>query len=89
MQLVGASRPTVYVPFLIEGMLQGVMGAIVAGALIAGAYSAVSMGLQKLSVAYSVAQFPYVPVLAILTAAGAVYGILCSTLAIRAPLKYR
>ncbi len=89
MQLVGASRLTVYVPFLIEGMLQGVIGAIVASGLVVGAYFGVTWGLQQLSAAYTPAEFPYVAVLTILTCAGALYGIFCSMLAIRAPLKYR
>lgn len=89
MQLVGASRPTVYVPFLIEGMLQGVLGAAVATGLIVAAYFGVSVGLEKLSATYSPAVFPYLPVLGILVAAGAIYGVLCSILAIRSPLKTR
>jgi cell division transport system permease protein len=90
MQLVGASRATVYVPFLIEGMLQGVIGGIVASGLVVGAYYGFNWVMQNMvSFSYSPAQFAYVPVLAILTGAGALYGIFCSTLAIRAPLKYR
>jgi cell division transport system permease protein len=89
MQLVGASRLTVYVPFLIEGMIQGVVGALIATGLVIGAYMGVSYGLQSLSASYSPATFQYLPVLLILCAAGALYGVLCSVLAIRAPLKYR
>jgi cell division transport system permease protein len=89
MQLVGASRATVYIPFLIEGMIQGVVGALIATGLVIGAYFGVSWGLQQLSALYSPADFQYLPVLLILTAAGALYGIFCSILAIRAPLKYR
>jgi len=90
MQLVGASRATVYVPFLIEGMLQGVIGAILATGLVVGAFFGFGWVMQNyVNFTYTPAQFPYVPVLGILCAGGAVYGILCSTLAIRAPLKYR
>lgn len=89
MQLVGASRLTVYIPFLIEGMLQGIMGAALATGLVIGGYAAVSAGLEHLTVAYTPAVFPYLPVLGMLAAAGAIYGVFCSMLAIRAPLKYR
>jgi cell division transport system permease protein len=89
MQLVGASRATVYVPFLIEGMIQGVVGALVATGLVIGAYFGVTWGLQSLRADYTPAPFQYLPVLLILAAGGALYGIFCSVLAIRAPLKYR
>lgn len=90
MQLVGASRATVYVPFLIEGMLQGIVGALVAAGLVIGAYHGFRMVMEKMvNFAHSPAPFPYLAVVAILTAAGALYGVLCSVFAIRAPLKYR
>lgn len=90
MQLVGASRPTVYVPFLIEGMLQGVVGALAAGGLVAGAYSGFEwLMAHNAPITFTPAPFPYVAVLGLLAAAGASYGVLCSVLAIRAPLKYR
>jgi cell division transport system permease protein len=90
MQLVGASRLTVYVPFLIEGMLQGVIGALVATGLVVGAFFGFGWVMQTMvNFAYTPAAFPYFPVLGILCAAGALYGTLCSVLAIRAPLKYR
>lgn len=90
MQLVGASRPTVYVPFLIEGMIQGIVGGILAAGLVFGAYHGFNwMTTTMVPIGYTPAPFPYVGVFGILTAAGAIYGILCSTAAIRAPLKYR
>ncbi len=90
MQLVGASRATVYVPFLIEGMLQGVIGAMIATGLVIASYAGFGWIIRTMvNFAYTPAPFPYVEVLGILTAAGALYGIFCSTLAIRAPLKYR
>jgi cell division transport system permease protein len=90
MQLVGASRGTVYVPFLIEGMIQGVVGAVVATGLVIGAYSGFTFVMKSMvNFSYTPAAFPYVEVLVILAAAGALYGTFCSVLAIRAPLKYR
>ena len=90
MQLVGATRLTVYVPFLIEGMLQGVVGAIVATGLVIGAYFGFIYVMQSMvNSTYTAAIFPYLPVLALLSAAGALYGIFCSMFAIWTPLKYR
>lgn len=90
MQLVGASRATVYVPFLIEGMLQGIIGAILATGLVIGAFFGFGWVMKSMvNFSYTAAPFPYVPVLGILCAGGAAYGILCSVLAVRAPLKYR
>lgn len=91
MQLVGASRPTVYVPFLIEGMVQGVVGGVIATGLVWVGYLGFNWVIKGYlaSVTYTPAEFTYLPVLGFLAAAGACYGILCSTLAIRAPLKYR
>ncbi|HVT11669.1 MAG TPA: permease-like cell division protein FtsX [Fimbriimonadaceae bacterium] len=90
MQLVGSSRLTVYVPFLIEGMLQGIMGAAVAGGLVVGSYFGFGwLVTNHVPIPYTPAPFPYAYVFALLAGAGALYGVMCSMLAIRAPLKYR
>ncbi len=90
MQLVGASRGTVYIPFLIEGMLQGVIGAIVASGLVVAVYAAFNWLVQtRIDAGYIASAFPYSEVIGMLCTAGATYGILCSILAVRAPLKYR
>src|ERR1044072_135636 len=93
MQLVGASRPTVYVPFLIEGIVQGVAGGLIATALVYGGYVAftrvVGPYLPGIPGGVSTVNFAYVPVLGILVAGGACYGLFSLAFAIRAPLKYR
>lgn len=90
MQLVGASRATVYVPFLIEGMIQGMLGALAAFGLVVGSYAGFNWLIRNhVNLLYSAAPFPYAPMLAALAAAGAIYGVFCSLMAIRAPLKYR
>lgn len=91
MQLVGASRPTVYVPFLIEGMMQGIVGGTIATGLVIAGYNGFNWVVKDYlaNFNYDPAAFPYIPVAICLAAAGAAYGLFCSTLAIRAPLKYR
>lgn len=89
MQLVGASRMMVHVPFLIEGMIQGVVGALIAFGLISGGYYGATVAIQNFQADASPGPFPYIEAVLILTAAGAIYGVFCSMLAIRVPLKYR
>lgn len=92
MQLVGASRLTVHVPFLLEGMIQGIMGALISAAMVAGGYFLLYIKVQQYMptahAAFSV-PFPWLTMLWMLASAGAAYGIFCSLLAVRVPLKYR
>ncbi len=89
MQLVGASRAMVHIPFLIEGMLQGIFGAMIASLLVIGGYFGFNYAMKQLQAGHMTPAFPYVEVVGILCAAGALYGIFCSMLAVRVPLKYR
>jgi cell division transport system permease protein len=84
MRLVGASPLTVFVPFLIEGAIQGIVGGLVAGGLLYLANLRFGEFLTSLSSKGEVPAFPIVSTLAILAAAGAMYGIFCSTLSLRA-----
>lgn len=85
MQLVGASRATISIPFMIEGLLQGLLGGSLAATLILACNHVVAWRFPDLTVP----AFPIWTWLGLLAGVGAGYGVLCSLLAIRKPLKYR
>lgn len=95
MQLVGASRLTIQVPFLLEGIVQGIIGGLVATGLIWSAHTAYNAYItQAFTSAAERAAAPHVGfplgiVFLILGSAGAFYGLLCSSFAVNTPLKYR
>ncbi len=89
MQLVGASRLTIRIPFLIEGTVQGSMGGLLAAALLLLANHAFATFLISRSAFASVPPFPFWPLTAILCMSGAGYGFLCSHIAVYVPLKFR
>lgn len=85
MQLVGATNMTIRVPFMLEGMIQGAIGGVLAGLCldaISFAFGRFSNGLNL-----TVPQFPVGPVVGILAVIGIVLGLICSGWAIHAPLK--
>lgn len=82
MSLVGASRLIIGIPFLIEGLVHGTIGGLVAGLFVWLTYSAIQHQLVQ-SFNQVIDPFPAVPFLQILTAVGAVYGVVCSLLALR------
>ena len=82
MQLVGASRFTVQCPFLIEGIMQGVMGGCVAAWMLYGAQNVFQNFLMTLSTKTHLAPFPGIQATLILGGVGGAYGLLCSWLAI-------
>jgi cell division transport system permease protein len=89
MQLVGATKLTVQVPFLIEGMVQGTIGGIVATFGLMAAHWGVSSFISSFQALGTPPAFPTSVFFWLLAIAGAVYGLICSTLALRAPLRYR
>ncbi len=89
MQLVGASRFTIHVPFVIEGIVQGTIGGIIATGLLFGGNYFLGEFLRSFAALSNLPQFPLLDMLMLLTLTGAAYGIVCSELALRARLQYR
>ena len=84
MQLVGASRLTIRFPFLVEGFVQGTLGGALAGVLLYSCHWALKWKLQNYpAFAEGLGAFPFGIATAILCAAGALYGLFCSTFAVR------
>lgn len=89
MQLVGASFLTVRIPFYIEGIVQGAVGGFFATLLLWACDQVIASKVEGMA---GTANFPPFPVgiyLLALGAIGAGYGLLCSMVAVRAPLRYR
>lgn len=85
MQLVGASRFMVRFPFLIEGMVQGILGGLVAATMLGGAQHVFQRFLMDLDARVQISVFPYGFAFAVLCGAGGAYGFLCSWLAVLSP----
>jgi cell division transport system permease protein len=82
MQLVGASYLTVRVPFLIEGLVQGLTGGAFAALMLYGAQHVFQNFLMTLSTKTHLVAFPWGQAILILGGVGAAYGLICSGLAI-------
>lgn len=89
MQLVGASRFMIRVPFLIEGIVQGCLGGILASLMVLAGNESVVRFIGSMKGDASTVPFPLGLMLAILCSIGAVYGLICSMMAVRRPLKLR
>lgn len=90
MQLVGASHLTIRVPFFLEGALEGALGGLIATALLWATYrSLYAYVANNLTALHSMGPFALGQTLAILLAAGVLYGMACTTLAIRRPARMR
>lgn len=87
MQLVGASFPTIRIPFLIEGALQGAFGGMLAALLMLAVHAYLGFRLSDFSALDKIGDFPLWTALAILMTAGAAFGAACSAIAVRNPLK--
>jgi cell division transport system permease protein len=86
-RLVGASNFTVRFPFYIEGLVQGLVAGGCAGVLLIISDRVVRDQLALQNIQF--AAFPTTLATCLMVATGAGYGLLCSLLAVRAPLRYR
>jgi cell division transport system permease protein len=84
MRLVGASPVTVYLPFIIEGCLQGLTGGLIAAVLLLLANRQFGLFIRTLNNEASMPVFPIGAMLLMLAAMGGMYGIFCSALSLRA-----
>jgi cell division transport system permease protein len=89
MQLVGASRFTIQIPFLFEGITQGAIGGAIAGILLYTTNRLLGQAIIGFDVFGSLPDFPVWPVVAALAVAGATYGFFSSLMALSSPLRYR
>jgi len=87
MQLVGATRFVVRFPFLIEGTVQGLLAGVCAASLLLLTHHVVSD--QLLSEDIRVMGFNSRETYGLLCLVGASYGLCCSLVAVRSPLRYR
>jgi len=83
MQLVGATRATVASPLLIEGIIQGTLGGLVASFLLWSCNAGIQRLLASLSAIGNLPSFPLAAASMILMAIGALYGFVCSLIAVR------
>ncbi len=89
MQLVGASFLTVRIPFYIEGFVQGALGGAISVHLLYAAQTVINRRVPQLITNMELPSFPWGLFFATLPLLGAVYGLVCSLIAVRAPLRYR
>jgi cell division transport system permease protein len=83
MRLVGASPSTVYIPFLLEGIVQGMLGGLLSALLLFLSNKQVLMQIRTMMPLASFPPFPVWPALGVLGASGALYGFVCSLLSLR------
>lgn len=89
MQLVGASFLTVRVPFYFEGVVQGAIGGLLATLVLYACQLVIEFRLPEFFANVKVPPFPWAVFLTILPLLGAAYGLVCSMIAVRTPLRYR
>jgi cell division transport system permease protein len=87
MRLVGASSATIRVPFLIEGVVQGTVGGALAAMAVFGANDFIYAFIRQNEPSTSFPAFPLEQIVLLLSGIGAVYGLLCSMIAVRTPLR--
>lgn len=87
MSLVGATRGTILIPFLIEGTVQGAIGGALATPALYAVYRLFVSAVERLTEAADPSPFPLWPTLALLLVTGGAFGFVCSLVAARRPLK--
>jgi cell division transport system permease protein len=94
MRLVGASRATVAIPFLLEGLLEGAVGGVLSAFFVWGGWRILTDEFSRMAPVTELqtfattqvaapAAFPLMIAFVGLTALGAAYGLLCSAIALR------
>lgn len=86
MQLVGAPYLMVRIPFLIEGAVQGLAGGFFGTLILMFCYNLVANKISMTQFA-TPGPYPFGGMLTVLMLAGAVYGLICSALAVAGPMK--
>lgn len=89
MRLVGATHATIQIPLVIEGAFQGLMGGVLAAYMLLGCHAMLTESLTTLTALGSLPTFPIALAVLVLAVVGALYGLLCSTLALREPFKLK
>jgi cell division transport system permease protein len=90
MKLVGASRGTVALPLLLEGAVQGAIGGLLAALLLWATQIAITQTTMQMgSIFRPTEPFPALFMVSVLTTCGLLYGLVCSALAAKEPLKER
>jgi len=98
MQLIGATQFQVGTPFLFEGILHGIVGGVFATLLLwsaSGMFRVLAEStsffrlLQQMIAKADSQPFPVFPAFGYLCLAGAAFGLFCSILAVREPLKLK
>ena len=89
MQLVGASRFTIQVPFLFEGVIQGAVGGALASLILLMTYKLLDQAMAGFDAFGQLPDFPTWAIMVVLSGAGAAYGFMSSLMALSAPLRYR
>jgi cell division transport system permease protein len=87
MRLVGASRFTVQIPYVLEGVFYGAVGGGLATLLLFACQRAIEGRLLAQTAFGALPPFPVGTLLPLLMAVGATYGLLCSLVALRLPMK--
>ncbi len=84
MRLVGASPLTVYLPFILEGCAQGVLGGVLAALLLSLANRQFGQFIHTMIAEANMPPFPLFPMMLMLGAIGGIYGVFCSALSLKA-----